>query len=310
MATYLIKRILHTIPVIFGVIVFTFILMYVVPGDPVLSMVGERYDEATIQRLRDNLHLDDPLWKQFGNYVGNLLKGDLGNSFITMRPVANDLMDKFPFTLLLASSAMIVSIVVGLAVGIISSLKPNSLLDRGTMLLALTGISAPVFWVGLLLILIVGVNLKWLPPTGYGGVEYLILPAIALGTRSAAFLARVTRSTMLDVLQQDYIRTARAKGLPEWKVVLKHAFPNTLIPIITIIGVDFGSYLSGAVLTESIFGWPGIGRFALDAILKRDFPVIQGTVLFTAMMFILANLIVDLLYGVVDPKVRLERSNE
>jgi ABC-type dipeptide/oligopeptide/nickel transport system permease component len=227
-----------------------------------------------------------------------------------MRPVANDLMDKFPFTLLLASSAMIVSIVVGLAVGIISSLKPNSLLDRGTMLLALTGISAPVFWVGLLLILIVGVNLKWLPPTGYGGVEYLILPAIALGTRSAAFLARVTRSTMLDVLQQDYIRTARAKGLPEWKVVLKHAFPNTLIPIITIIGVDFGSYLSGAVLTESIFGWPGIGRFALDAILKRDFPVIQGTVLFTAMMFIFANLIVDLLYGVVDPKVRLERSNE
>ncbi|MDP7653157.1 MAG: ABC transporter permease [Candidatus Marinimicrobia bacterium] len=310
MTTYLIKRILHTIPVIFGVIVFTFILMYVVPGDPVLSMVGERYDEATIQRLRDNLHLDDPLWKQFGNYVGNLLKGDLGNSFITMRPVANDLMDKFPFTLLLASSAMIVSIVVGLAVGIISSLKPNSLLDRGTMLLALTGISAPVFWVGLLLILIVGVNLKWLPPTGYGGVEYLILPAIALGTRSAAFLARVTRSTMLDVLQQDYIRTARAKGLPEWKVVLKHAFPNTLIPIITIIGVDFGSYLSGAVLTESIFGWPGIGRFALDAILKRDFPVIQGTVLFTAMMFIFANLIVDLLYGVVDPKVRLERSNE
>ena len=310
MATYLIKRILHTIPVIFGVIVFTFILMYVVPGDPVLSMVGERYDEATIQRLRDNLHLDDPLWKQFGNYVGNLLKGDLGNSFITMRPVANDLMDKFPFTLLLASSAMIVSIVVGLAVGIISSLKPNSLLDRGTMLLALTGISAPVFWVGLLLILIVGVNLKWLPPTGYGGIEYLILPAIALGTRSAAFLARVTRSTMLDVLQQDYIRTARAKGLPEWKVVLKHAFPNTLIPIITIIGVDFGSYLSGAVLTESIFGWPGIGRFALDAILKRDFPVIQGTVLFTAMMFIFANLIVDLLYGVVDPKVRLERSNE
>tara|TARA_B100000315_G_scaffold43115_1_gene38062 strand:- start:2569 stop:3423 length:855 start_codon:yes stop_codon:yes gene_type:complete len=284
--------------------------MYVVPGDPVLSMVGERYDEATIQRLRDNLHLDDPLWKQFGNYVGNLLKGDLGNSFITMRPVANDLMDKFPFTLLLASSAMIVSIVVGLAVGIISSLKPNSLLDRGTMLLALTGISAPVFWVGLLLILIVGVNLKWLPPTGYGGVEYLILPAIALGTRSAAFLARVTRSTMLDVLQQDYIRTARAKGLPEWKVILKHAFPNTLIPIITIIGVDFGSYLSGAVLTESIFGWPGIGRFALDAILKRDFPVIQGTVLFTAMMFIFANLIVDLLYGVVDPKVRLERSNE
>ena len=309
MATYLIKRVLQTIPVVLGVIVFTFILMYVVPGDPVLSMVGERYDEATIQKLRQDLRLDDPLLKQFGYYVGNLFKGDLGNSFITMRPVADDLMEKLPFTLLLAAAAMAVSIVVGLAVGIISSLKPNSLLDRGTMLLALTGISAPVFWVGLLLILIIGVNLKWLPPIGYGGFEYLILPAITLGTRSAAFLARITRATMLDVLQQDYIRTARAKGLPEWKVVLKHAFPNTLIPIITIIGVDFGSYLSGAVLTESIFGWPGIGRFALDAILKRDFPVIQGTVLFAAMMFILANLIVDLLYGVVDPKVRLERSN-
>ena len=309
MATYLIKRVLQTIPVILGVIVFTFILMYVVPGDPVLSMVGERYDEATIQKLRQDLRLDDPLLKQFGHYVVNLFKGDLGNSFITMRPVADDLMEKLPFTLLLAAAAMAVSIVVGLAVGIISSLKPNSLLDRGTMFLALTGISAPVFWVGLLLILIIGVNLKWLPPIGYGGVEYLILPAITLGTRSAAFLARITRATMLDVLQQDYIRTARAKGLPEWKVVLKHAFPNTLIPIITIIGVDFGSYLSGAVLTESIFGWPGIGRFALDAILKRDFPVIQGTVLFAAMMFILANLIVDLLYGVVDPKVRLERSN-
>ncbi len=309
MATYLIKRVLQTIPVILGVIVFTFILMYVVPGDPVLSMVGERYDEATIQKLRQDLRLDDPLLKQFGHYVVNLFKGDLGNSFITMRPVADDLMEKLPFTLLLAAAAMAVSIVVGLAVGIISSLKPNSLLDRGTMFLALTGISAPVFWVGLLLILIIGVNLKWLPPIGYGGVEYLILPAITLGTRSAAFLARITRATMLDVLQQDYIRTARAKGLPEWKVVLKHAFPNTLIPIITIIGIDFGSYLSGAVLTESIFGWPGIGRFALDAILKRDFPVIQGTVLFAAMMFILANLIVDLLYGVVDPKVRLERSN-
>ncbi|MFQ6607121.1 MAG: ABC transporter permease [Fidelibacterota bacterium] len=309
MLSYLIRRSLQTVPVILGVIVFTFILMYVVPGDPVLSMVGERYDEATIQKLRQNLHLDDPLWKQFGNYLGNLTRGDLGKSFITMRPVAADLMEKFPFTLLLAAAAMIISITVGLSVGIISSLKPNSLLDRGTMLLALTGISAPVFWVGLLLILIIGVNLKWLPPTGYGGMEYLIMPAIALGTRSAAFLARVTRATMLDVLQQDYIRTARAKGLPEWKVVLKHAFPNTLIPVITIIGVDFGSYLSGAVLTESIFGWPGIGRFALDAILKRDFPVIQGTVLFTALVFILANFIVDLLYGVVDPKVRLERRN-
>ncbi|MCH8012384.1 MAG: ABC transporter permease [Candidatus Marinimicrobia bacterium] len=307
MGSYFIKRIFQTIPVILGVITLTFILMYIVPGDPVMSMVGERYDEATIQKLREELHLDDPIWMQYFRFLGNLLHGDLGRSFVTFNPVLDDLLTRFPFTLTLALSAMIVSILIGLSVGILSSLKPNSLLDRGTMMFALAGISAPVFWVGLLLILYVSVYLKWLPPTGYGGIEYLILPAITLGTRSAAFLARMTRATMLDVLQQDYIRTARAKGLPEWKVILKHAFPNTLIPVITIIGVDFGSYLSGAVLTESIFGWPGIGRFALDAILKRDFPVIQGTVLFTALMFISANLIVDLFYGVVDPRIRFER---
>jgi len=307
MGSYFIKRIFQTIPVILGIITLTFILMYIVPGDPVMSMVGERYDETTIQKLREELHLDDPIWMQYFRFLGNLLHGDLGRSFVTFNPVLDDLLTRFPFTLTLALSAMIVSILIGLSVGILSSLKPNSLLDRGTMMFALAGISAPVFWVGLLLILYVSVYLKWLPPTGYGGIEYLILPAITLGTRSAAFLARMTRATMLDVLQQDYIRTARAKGLPEWKVILKHAFPNTLIPVITIIGVDFGSYLSGAVLTESIFGWPGIGRFALDAILKRDFPVIQGTVLFTALMFISANLIVDLFYGVVDPRIRFER---
>ncbi|MBC8175625.1 MAG: ABC transporter permease [Candidatus Marinimicrobia bacterium] len=307
MTDYLIKRILQTVPVILGVITFTFILMYIVPGDPVMSMVGERYDEATIQQLREELNLDDPVWIQYFRYLGNLVQGDMGRSFVTFRPVMDDLAAKFPYTLMLAMSAMLVSITIGLIVGVISSLKPHSLLDKGSMFFALAGISAPVFWVGLILVLVVGVNLKWLPPTGYGGIQYLILPAITLGTRSAAFLARVTRASMLDELQQDYIRTARAKGVPKWKIVLKHAFPNTLIPVITIIGVDFGSYLSGAVLTESIFGWPGIGRFALDAILKRDFPVIQGTVLFTAMMFILANLIVDLLYGVVNPKVRLER---
>jgi peptide/nickel transport system permease protein len=173
------------------------------------------------------------------------------------------------------------------------------------MLFALAGISAPVFWVGLMLILFIGVFLQWLPPTGFGVFEYIILPAITLGLRSAAYLARLTRATMLDVLNQDYIRTARMKMLPEWKVILKHGFPNILIPIITVIGTDFGSYLSGAVLTESIFGWPGIGRYALEAILKRDFPVIQGTVLFMALMFILANLIVDIFYGIVDPRIRI-----
>jgi ABC-type dipeptide/oligopeptide/nickel transport system permease component len=205
---------------------------------------------------------------------------------------------------------MFFAILIGLTAGIMSSVHPGSFMDRGIMVLALAGISAPVFWVGLILVLVVGVMLQWLPPTGFGGIEYLILPALTLGLRSAAYLARLTRATMLDVLSHDYIRTARSKGLPEWKVFIKHAFPNTLIPVITIIGTDFGSYLSGAVLTESIFGWPGIGRLALEAIMKRDFPVIQGTVLFMAIMFVLMNVLVDLLYGVVDPRIRLERSGK
>ena len=309
MVNFIVRRILQTIPVLFGVIVITFILMYMVPGDPVVSMVGERYDEETIHKLRKELHLDDSLPMQFVHYVSNVMRGDFGKSFITGGSVSEELLIKFPNTLILAVASMIIAIITGLTMGIVSSLRPQSVLDKITMLFALAGISAPVFWVGLMLVLFIGVFLQWLPPTGFGGVEYIILPAITLGLRSAAYLARLTRATMLDVLNQDYIRTARMKMLPEWKVILKHGFPNILIPIITVIGTDFGSYLSGAVLTESIFGWPGIGRYALEAILKRDFPVIQGTVLFMALMFILANLIVDIFYGIVDPRMRIEGKN-
>ena len=309
MVNFIVRRILQTIPVLFGVIVITFILMYMVPGDPVVSMVGERYDEETIHKLRKELHLDDSLPMQFVHYVSNVMRGDFGKSFITGGSVSEELLIKFPNTLILAVASMIIAIITGLTMGIVSSLRPQSILDKITMLFALAGISAPVFWVGLMLVLFIGVFLQWLPPTGFGGIEYIILPAITLGLRSAAYLARLTRATMLDVLNQDYIRTARMKRLPEWKVILKHGFPNILIPIITVIGTDFGSYLSGAVLTESIFGWPGIGRYALEAILKRDFPVIQGTVLFMALMFILANLIVDIFYGIVDPRIRIEGKN-
>ena len=310
MIQYLFNRLLQAIPVLLGVIIITFVLMYIIPGDPVVSMVGERYSEETVQQLRQELHLDDPLPLQFLRYVGNVLQGNFGNSFITGEPVAALIIEKFPNTMMLAITAMFFAILIGLTAGIMSSVHPGSFMDRGIMVLALAGISAPVFWVGLILVLVVGVMLQWLPPTGFGGMEYLILPALTLGLRSAAYLARLTRATMLEVLSHDYIRTARSKGLPEWKVFIKHAFPNTLIPVITIIGTDFGSYLSGAVLTESIFGWPGIGRLALEAIMKRDFPVIQGTVLFMAIMFVLMNVLVDLLYGVVDPRIRLERSGK
>ena len=309
MVHFIVRRILQTIPVLFGVVVITFILMYLVPGDPVVSMVGERYDEETIHKLRKELHLDDSLPMQFVHYVSNVLRGDFGKSFVTGGSVSEELLIKLPNTLILAVASMIIAIITGLTMGIVSSLRPQSILDKITMLFALAGISVPVFWVGLMLVLFIGVFLQWLPPTGFGGIEYIILPAITLGLRSAAYLARLTRATMLDVLNQDYIRTARMKMLPEWKVILKHGFPNILIPIITVIGTDFGSYLSGAVLTESIFGWPGIGRYALEAILKRDFPVIQGTVLFMALMFILANLIVDIFYGIVDPRIRIEGKN-
>ena len=310
MIQYFLNRLLQAIPVLLGVIIITFVLMYIIPGDPVVSMVGERYSEETVQRLRQELHLDDPLPLQFLRYVGNVLQGNFGNSFITWEPVVALIIEKFPNTMMLAITAMFFAILIGLTAGIMSSVHPGSFMDRGIMVLALAGISAPVFWVGLILVLVVGVMLQWLPPTGFGGIEYLILPALTLGLRSAAYLARLTRATMLEVLNHDYIRTARSKGLPEWKVFIKHAFPNTLIPVITIIGTDFGSYLSGAVLTESIFGWPGIGRLALEAIMKRDFPVIQGTVLFMAIMFVLMNVLVDLLYGVVDPRIRLERSGK
>ena len=305
MGQFVLKRIAQLIPVILGIILLTFILMYVVPGDPVLSMVGQRYDEATLEQLRESFHLNDPLIKQFGHYLWGLAHGDLGISFTTRRPVMETVLERFPATMILALGAMFISVLLGLSVGILSSIKPHSWLDRSTMVVALLGVSAPVFWVGLLLV-IGGRAVGWPYLTGYGCLPFLILPAITLGTRSAAFLARVTRANMLEILSQDYIRTAKAKGLSNWIVVLKHALKNTMIPIITIIGIDFGSYLSGAVLTESIFNWPGVGRLALNAILKRDFPVIQGVVLLAALVFVMANFIVDLLYGYLDPRIRLQ----
>jgi ABC-type dipeptide/oligopeptide/nickel transport system permease component len=306
MTEYVIRRILLVIPVLFGVTLVTFVLMYVVPGDPVLSMVGERYDQQTIESLRAELHLNDPLPVQYLRYIWGVVRGDLGRSFITRRPVMESILEKFPNTLRLAFSAMVVATLIGLVVGIISAVKPYSIWDRLSMTFALAGISVPVFWVGLILILIVAVQLRLLPPSGFGGgnIKYLILPAITLGTRSSAFIARMTRANMLEVIHEDYIRTARSKGLREFWVINKHALRNVLIPIITVLGMDFGSYLSGSVLTESIFGWPGLGRYTLLAILKRDFPVIQGAVLFMAVVFVTVNLAVDLLYSVLDPRIR------
>ncbi|SVA14846.1 uncharacterized protein METZ01_LOCUS67700 [marine metagenome] len=296
-------------PVIAGVLIISFVLMVVLPGDPVLSMVGERYDESTVEIMRKKLNLDKPLMVRMGMFFGDIIKGDLGNSFISGRPVVKEILEKLPNTLVLAVGAMVVAVLVGVFLGMATSLFPGSWFDKTIMVLALAGVSAPVFWTGLVFMLFFGVYLGWLPPTGYGGIEHVLLPAFTLGLRSAAQITRLTRSAMLDTLGQDYIRTAQSKELPWWKILIKHALPNSMIPVLTVIGTDFGSYLSGAVLTESIFGWPGVGRLALGAIMSRDFPVVQGTVLFMAMMFICVNLIVDILYGVIDPRLRAERHN-
>ena len=309
MGKFIFNRALQAVPVVMGVLTISFMLMVVLPGDPVLSMIGERYDENTVELMRKKLNVDKPLIERMGIFMGDVLRGDLGHSFITGRSVTKEILDKFPNTLILAVAAMTVAVLIGVSLGMVASLVPGSWIDKIIMVLALTGVSAPVFWTGLIFVLVFGVYLGWLPPTGYGGVEYLILPAFTLGLRSAAQITRLTRSAMMDTLGQDYIRTARSKELPWWKILLKHALPNSLIPVLTVIGTDFGSYLSGAVLTESIFGWPGLGRLTLEAILKRDLPIIQGTVLFMALMFICVNLIVDILYGIIDPRIRAERSN-
>jgi ABC-type dipeptide/oligopeptide/nickel transport system permease component len=306
MLSFLARRLLLAIPTLVGVLVVVFALLYVAPGDPVMEMVGERADSATIARLRQELKLDEPLPTQFAHYAGGVLRGDLGRSYITNRPIVSDIRERFPRTLQLAASAMLLAAVVGITIGVLAAARPNGWFDRLSLALTYLGISVPVYWVGLILILFVAVGLRWLPPSGYGGIEYLILPALALGSRSIAFLARMTRSAMLEVLGSDYVRTARAKGLRRRVVIARHALRNALIPVITVLGLDFGYYLTGSILTETIFSWPGLGRYVVNAISRRDLPAIQGTVLFLSVVFVLVNLITDLVYAAADPRVGYE----
>jgi ABC-type dipeptide/oligopeptide/nickel transport system permease component len=303
MTTFILRRLLLAIPTLFGVLVVAFLLLYVAPGDPVMAMVGERADEETIARLRRELRLDEPLYRQFGHYIGGVARGDLGRSYVTNRPIQRDIRERFPKTLQLAGAAMLLAAVVGITLGILSARRPGGVIDRAGLAIAYLGVSFPVFWVGLLLILLFAVTLQWLPPSGAGGWKYLILPALALGMRSIAFLARMTRSAMLEALGSDFVRTARAKGLAERGVIARHALRNALIPIITVLGLDFGSYLTGSILTETIFSWPGLGRYVVNAIARRDLPAIQGSVLFLSTVFVVVNLITDLAYAKADPRV-------
>ena len=306
MTQFILRRLLLAVPTLVGVLVVVFLLLYVAPGDPVQEMVGERADPETIARLRRELRLDDPLHVQFGHDAGGVLRGDLGRSYITGRPILGDIAERFPKTLLLAASAMVLAAITGITIGVASARRPGGWVDRLSLGAAYLGISFPVYWVGLLLILLFAVTLRWLPPSGYGSIEFLILPALALGSRSIAFLARVTRSAMLEVLGSEFVRTARAKGLAERAVVIRHAFRNALIPVITVLGLDFGYYLTGSILTETIFSWPGLGRYVVNAISRRDLPAIQGSVLFLSVVFVAVNLITDLAYAKADPRVAYE----
>ncbi len=308
MISYIIRRLLYTIPVIWGVVTVVFILMVVVPGDPARILMGQRGDPETLQKIRQELGLDLPIYQQYFKFLKDLSHFDLGFSYRTNQKVTEAIAERFPATFRLAMWAMIIAIIIGVTAGIISAVKKDSLFDYTAMILAISGVSAPVFWVGLLLLMIFAYKLGWIPGVGYGDGDwrYLILPVLTLGVRPAALIARLTRSCMLEVLNQDYIRTARAKGLPEKVVILKHALKNAMIPVITIIGTQVASLLSGAVLTETIFAWPGIGRLAVESLVARDYPMIRGVVIFMALLFLIANLIVDISYGFFDPRIRYE----
>jgi len=306
MWAYIAKRLLLTIPVLVGVAFIVFVMVRIIPGDPAQVIAGEAATREFVEELRRELGLDRPILVQFGDFLVRLTHGDLGRSIRSRIPVVEDLKVRIPNTLMLAAAGMAIATVVGVLAGIVSAVRPYSLVDTAVMLVALAGLSMPVFWSGLMLILLFAVLLGWLPAVGTGTPAHLVLPAVTLGLTSAAIIARMTRSSMLEVLRSDYIRTARAKGLAERGVVNRHALRNALIPVITVVGLQTGNLLSGAVLTESVFAWPGVGRLMVEGIQTRDYPIVQAAVLVVALSFVIVNLVVDVLYAVVDPRIRYE----
>jgi peptide/nickel transport system permease protein len=324
---------LQIIPVLLGVSIVVFFMVRAIPGDPAQIMLGQQATEARVQQLRENMGLDKPIIVQYGLFLKNALRGDLGNSIVTGRPVTTELLVRLPATFELTAFAMLIAVLVGIPVGVISAVKQYSLLDKTTSVLALTGISMPIFWLAMILVVIFGVNLELLPFPGrldpttaitsitgmvlvdslltlnfagfWDGLLHLIMPALALATIPMAVVMRMTRSSMLEVMNEDYVRTARAKGVVPWRVIVKHALRNAMLPTITVIGLQVGLLMGGAIITETIFSWPGIGLYAYDSISSRDYASIQGVVLYGALLFVLINLLVDILYAVLDPRVRL-----
>ena len=334
MKWYIIKRLLQIIPVVLGVTLIAFALIHLAPGDPVRTMLGQHATQQEIDDIRAKYGLDQPLYVQYFIWLGDVLQGDLGRSILSHEQVTTEIASRFPNTIELAIAAMIFAILIGVVAGIISATKQYSVADYSVMGIALFGISMPVFWLGIMLMMIFGVFLGWLPIggridlllpfnriTGFMVVDsiitvngaalisvlrHLILPAIALGTIPMAIIARTTRSSMLEILRQDFIRTERAKGLSERKVIYKHAIRNAMVPVVTVIGLNFGLLLSGAILTETVFSWPGVGRLVVDAVYARDYPLVIGCILVFALVFVIVNLITDLLYTYIDPRIHYD----
>lgn len=305
MVKYTVSRIIVAIPVIFGLITVVFFLMRLLPGDPVSLLMTEFAAAAEDQeQIREQLGLNDPLIVQYFRYLGDLVQGDMGTSVFSKRPVLDQIQSQLPATIQLATASMLIGVVGGVSIGIFSAARAGSFFDRAAMVISLFFISMPSFWVGLLFIYFFALGLGWFPVAGTGGIEHLILPALALGLRPIAVLSRVVRTSLLEVLRNDYIMTARAKGLNERRVLWGHGLRNALIPVVTIVGIQFGFALGGSVIIETVFGRQGIGQLAVKAVQQHDYPLVQGTVLLIGIVVVLANLVVDLLYGFIDPRIR------
>jgi len=303
---FLLRRLVLTIPVLLGVATLVFSLIHLIPGDPAQAMLGESAPPAEIEALRARLGLDRPLLEQYGSFMAGLARGDLGTSLRTGQPVASQILERIPATAELAVASMVLALLVSLPLGIAAAVWRGTPVDYGAMTLALSGISIPNFWLGPLLAIVFAVELAWLPVAGRGTPAHLVLPSISLGAALAAILARMSRATLLEELREPYVQAARGRGASRARAVLRHAFRNSLIPVVTLVGLQFGVVLTGAVITETVFAWPGVGRLLIQAIGFRDYPLVQGCILFIALIYVGVNLLTDLLYGVLDPRIRYE----
>ena len=309
MFKYILRRLLLVIPVLLGVSVVVFGIMFLTPGDPAVMMLGEAAPQAEVEALRARLGLDQPPHVQYVRWLGRMVQLDLGRSIRSSRPVTAEIGQRLLPTIELAVLATLLAVAVGVPLGVVSATRRNSIIDHVATVLAFVGLAMPVFWQGLMMIILFTVTLEWLPASGrFGGWQYYVMPVVTLGTSAIASITRMTRSTMLDTLTQDYVRTARSKGLRRQRVVYAHALRNALIPVITVVGLQFGELLAGAVITETIFAWPGVGRLAVESINSRDMPVIQGVVMVFAVMYALVNLLTDVFYAYLDPRLRTRYS--